>query len=70
MGTKIFGLQPSQEDLWDKASGQGYVYIKSESGYITRDEVREREIKSFWYGIILSQRNYGKTWALTKEELQ
>ena len=48
-----------------------YVWIKTENGFVTTDELCDYiRIKTSIYGIWLSQRDYGKTWALTKEELR
>ena len=38
-GQKIFSMQPSQRDLWDKAQAQGYVYILNDSGQVVKDEI-------------------------------
>ena len=70
MGQKIFGLQPSQRDLWDKAIKQGYVYIKSASDYIAKDEIDELKLETVWYHVFLHQKTYGIKWALTREELE
>lgn len=67
---RILSMAPGQEDLWDMAERQGYVWIKTESGFITTDELDSySRIKTEIYNVWLSQENYGKTWAFTKEEL-
>ena len=52
------------------AEKQGYVWIKTENGFITTDELCDYlRIKTSLYDIWLLQEDYGKTWAFTKEEL-
>lgn len=71
MGTRWLSIQPSQQDLWDKAIKMGYVWIKTEEGFITKDELCPwLDIKTFLYKICLKQETYGKTWAFTREELE
>lgn len=49
----------------------GYVWIKTESGFITKDELAKWcQIRTEWYAVYLRQKDYGKTWAFTKEELE
>lgn len=68
---RILSMAPGQEELWDKAEQQGYVWIKTEDGFITKDEIKPyMRISTFLFGICLNQENYGKTWAFTKEELK
>ena len=67
---RIVSISPGQEDLWDMAEKQGYVWIRTESGFITTDELSDcARIKTRLYEVWLSQKDYGKTWAFTKEEL-
>ncbi len=71
MGQKIFGLQPSQRDLWERAEKQGYVWVKSEHGYITKDTLSPwRRCETTYWHIFLHQKTYGINWAFTKEELE
>ena len=71
MATKWLSIQPSQEDLWNKAIEMGYVWIKTESDFITKDELAKWcQIRTEWYAVYLRQKDYGKTWAFTKEELE
>ena len=68
---RILSMAPGKEELWSMAEKQGYVFIKTENGFITTDELDDYiRIKTMIYDIWLSQRDYGKTWALTKEELR
>lgn len=67
---RILSLAPGQEELWDMAGKQGYVWIRTENGFITTDELDSySKIKTEIYQVWLSQEDYGKTWALTKDEL-
>ena len=68
---RILSMAPGQEELWDKAEQQGYVWIKTEDGFITKDDLNSyARISTFLFNINLSQEDYGKTWAFTKEELK
>lgn len=68
---RILSMAPGQEELWDKAEQQGYVWIKTEDGFITKDDLSPYiRISTFLFNINLSQKDYGKTWAFTKEELK
>ena len=54
-----------------KIKEQGYVWIKTENGFITKDDLPKYiSMRTFWYNIALVQKDYGKTFALTKEELE
>lgn len=68
---RIISINLSQEGLWDMAGKQGYVWIKTKNGFITTDELSAyNRIKTGIYEVWLSQKDYGKTWAFTKEELE
>lgn len=70
MSKNIKSLQLSQSDLWKKAEEQNYVWIKTSDGFITKDNLSVyTNIKTSLYDIYLSQKDYGKTWAFTKNEL-
>lgn len=67
---RILSIAPGKEELWDKAEKQGYVWIKTENGFITKDDINSyNRLSTVWYNILISQKDYGKTWAFTKEEL-
>lgn len=67
---RILGMVSGQEELWDKADKQGYVWIKTENGFVTKDDLNSyNRLCTVWYRVWLRQRDYGKTWAFTKEEL-
>lgn len=68
---RILSLAPGQEELWAMAGKQGYVWIRTENGFITTDELDSySRIKTGIYQVWLSQKDYSKTWAFTKEELE
>lgn len=68
---RILSIAPGQEELWNKAEQQGYVWIKTEDGFITKDNLDNyMQIRTFLFKINLSQKDYGKTWAFTKEEIK
>ena len=70
MGKNIISLQLSQKDLWIKADKQGYVFVKSESGYISKEELDSWGIRTLWSNVFLNQKTYGIKWAFTREELE
>ena len=56
---------------YQKIKEQGYVWIKTEEGEIVKDDLPKfKSPRTFWYNIELTQKDYGKTFALTKEELE
>ena len=68
--SKILSMAPSWSETMQKIEKQGYVWIKTESGFITRDDIPSYfSLHTVWYNISLTQKDYGKTFALTKEEL-
>ena len=72
---KILSIVPTWDETLEKAKSQGYVYIKTpkqNGGYWVHPEsINHLTNKVFLYPeIILSQKNYGITWALSKEELE
>lgn len=68
---RILSLQSSKEELWEGAQRQGYVYVRTESGFVTRDDLSPHNpVRTSWYGVWLSQGDYGKTWALEEKELK
>ena len=58
-------------ETYQKIKEQGYVWIKTEEGEIVKDNLPKFvSTRTFWYNIALVQKDYGKTFALTKEELE
>mgnify|MGYP003288625183 CR=1 FL=1 len=71
MGTRWLSIAPTDEEVWDKAEKQGYVFIKTKDGFIDTDFVSPyRGILTNWYHVVLRREDYGKTWAFTREELE
>ena len=67
----IISIQDSDKELWEKVRKQGYIWVKTESGFITKDEMSNyASFTSVWYKVFPSQKTYGIKWALTKEELE
>lgn len=68
---KILSIAPTWWETLQKIYNQGYVWIKTESGFITKDEVgNQLKLHTLWYHIDITQKDYGKKFALTKEELE
>ena len=68
---RILSISLGQEELWDMAEKQGYVWIKTKNGFVTKDELDSySRIKTEIYEVWLSQKDYGRTWALTEGELK
>lgn len=69
--SKVLSMAPSWEETYRKIEKQGYVWIKTEGGFITKDDIPDYFfLRTVWYKISLTQKDYGRTFALTKEELQ
>lgn len=67
---KILSMTPTWLETYEKIRKQGYVWIKTESGFITKDDIPNNfSLRTLWFGISLTQKDYGKTFSLTKEEL-
>ena len=70
-GSKILSISPSWWETYQKIKNQGYVWIKTNSGFITKDDIPNNfSLRTLWYHINITQKDYGKTFALTKEELE
>ena len=68
---RILSMAPGQEELWDMAENQGYVWIKTKNGFVTKDELDSySRIKTEIYEVWLSQKDYGRTWAFTEGKLK
>ena len=68
---RILSMAPGQEELWDKAEKQSYVWIKTEDGFITKDNLDNyMRIRTSLFRVYLNQKDYGITWTLTREELE
>lgn len=78
MATKILSIAPTWEEVLEKIRKQGYVYIKTPTKISGEYWIHKEEVSSnrfnlkviFYPEIILDQKYYGITFALTKEELK
>jgi len=70
MAQTILSIQPSQKAISQIAKEQGYVWIKTQNGFITKDTVNDWGTETTWYKVMLNQKTYGITWAFTKGELE
>ena len=69
--SKILSTAPTWQETYQKIKEQGYVWIRTENGFITKDDAPNYySLRTMWYRISLVQKDYGKTFALTKEELE
>ena len=69
--SKILSTAPTWLEIYQKILNQGYAWIKTENGFITKDDVPNYYgLRTMWYRISLIQKDYGKTFALMKEELE
>lgn len=74
--SKILSMTPTWEETVEKIYNQGYVYIKTPTKipgeyWIHKEEVSSNYLRVIFYPeIILDQKYYGVTFALTKEELE
>ena len=75
--SKILSIAPTWEETEEKIRKQGYVYIKTSKNNGDYWVHKEDVINPFSYmkvslypEIVISQKNYGITFALTKEELE
>ena len=74
---KILSIAPSWEETLEKIRKQGYVYIKTPKlngdYWIHKEDVTNNLLYTrviLYPEIILSQKYYGITFALTREELE
>ena len=64
-------MAPTWQEIYKKILNQGQAWIKTENGFITKDDVPNHYgLRTVWYRISLIQKDYSKTFALTKEELE
>ena len=69
---RILSISPGQEELWGMAQRQGYVYVMLESGTVKKDMLDYRHLmtETSTYHIRLTQKTYGREWALKEGELK
>lgn len=68
---RILSINPGQEELWDMAQKQGYVYVRLESDVVRKDMLDYSHFmtETSTYHVRLTQRTYGTEWALKEGEL-
>ena len=69
---RILSTNPGQEELWGMAQRQGYVYVRLESGTVRKDMLDYRHFmtETSTYHVRLTQKTYGREWALKEGELK
>ena len=69
---RILSISPGQEELWDMAEKQGYVYVRTGSGVVKKDMLDYCHFmtETSTYHVRLTQKTYGREWALTEGELK
>ena len=69
--SKIILTMRAWRQLYKRIKKQGYVWIKLKDNCIITDEVYKHfRRKTVFFNIVLKRQDYGKTFALTKEELE
>ena len=69
--SKIVLMPSAWRQIYKRIKKQGYVWIKLKDNCIITDEVfKHFRRKTVFFGISLKRQDYGKTFALTKEELE
>lgn len=69
MNQKTNNAEIDQTELFEKAKAHGYVFVRTESGSVAKDDVDESGTKTVWYHVFLNQNTYGELWAFTEAEL-
>ena len=68
---KIILTARAWRQIYRMIKKQGYVLVKLKYGSITKDELFKYFIhRTVYFNIALKRKDYGKTFALTKEELE
>ena len=69
--SKIILTIRAWRQIYKRIKRQGYVWIKLKDNCIITDEVfKHFRRKTVFFDISLKRKDYGKTFALTKEELE
>ena len=69
--SKIILMSRAWRQIYKKIKKQGYVWVKLKDDTIIPDEVfRYFRRRTAYFKIVLKRKDYGKTFALTKEELE
>ena len=68
---KIILTARAWRQIYRMIKKQGYVWVKLKYGSITKDELFKYFIRrTVYFKVVLKRKDYGKTFALTKEELE
>ena len=68
---KIILTARAWRQIYRMIKKQGYVWVKLKYGSITKDELFKYFIRrTVYFKVSLKRKDYGKTFALTKEELE
>ena len=69
--SKIILMSRAWRQIYKKIKSQGYVWVKLKDDTIIPDEVfKYFRRRTAYFKIALKRKDYGKTFALTKEELE
>ena len=69
--SKIILMPRAWRQIYKRIKKQGYVWIKLKDNCIITDKVfKYFRRKTVFFSISLKRQDYGKTFALTKEELE
>lgn len=68
---KIVLMSSAWRQIHKRIKKQGYVWVKLKYGAIIKDEVfKYFRRRTVYFNVSLKRKDYGKTFALTKEELE
>ena len=68
---KIILTARAWRQIYRMIKKQGYVWVKLKYGSITKDELFKYFIRrTVYFKVALKRKDYGKTFALAKEELE
>ena len=69
--SKIVLMSSACRQIHKRIKKQGYVWVKLKYGAIIKDEVfKYFRRRTVCFNVSLKRKDYGKTFALTKEELE
>lgn len=69
--SEIVLMSGAWRQVYKKIKNQGYVWVKLKDDTIIPDEVfKYFRRRTAYFKIVLKRQDYGKTFALTKEELE
>ena len=69
--SKIILTMRAWRQIYKRIKRQGYVWIKLKDGSIIKDEVfKYFRRRTVYFNVALKRKDYDKTFALTKEELE